>query len=172
MERLISTPAASPTQTRIRGPLSLPSRLPAAAAWPRLRCRPGAIALASPLRHEALSAAPEEAPSQPPPPAAVGSPWELLGSLLPKVIGFFYSPPFFLSPRIRVQIFRFLSNKIGYCHVPRYVSAGAWLDVGVVQLTVLCRQFMSGMLLFGIRDKEHAECRACLVASISLLASE
>lgn len=84
MERLISTPAASPTQTRIRGPLSLPSRLPAAAAWPRLRCRPGAIALASPLRHEALSAAPEEARSQPPPPAAVGSPWELLGSLLPK----------------------------------------------------------------------------------------
>jgi hypothetical protein len=81
-------------------------------------------------------------------------------------------PPFFLSPRLRVQIFRFLSNKIGYCHVPRYVSAGAWLDVGVVQLTVLCRQFMSAMLLFGIRDKEHAECRACLAASISLLASE
>jgi len=99
MERLISTPTSSPSpspsQTRIRGPLFLPSRrLPAAAAWPQLRChptRPGAIALASPLRHEALSAAPEEARSDPPtptPPVAVGSPWKLLGSLLPKVLGF------------------------------------------------------------------------------------
>lgn len=90
MERLISTPAASPTpsQARIRGPLLLPSRrLPAAAAWPRLRgqpTRPGAIALASPLRHEALSAAPEEARSDPTPRAAVGSPWKLLATLLPK----------------------------------------------------------------------------------------
>jgi hypothetical protein len=51
------------------------------------------------------------------------------------------------------------------------VLAHGWM-LAVVQLTVLCRQFMSGMLLFGIRDKEHAECRACPVASISLLASE
>ncbi|OEL38954.1 hypothetical protein BAE44_0000023 [Dichanthelium oligosanthes] len=97
MERLISTPAASPSpspsHTRIRLPAGspfLPSRrLPAAgggvAAWPRLRlqpARPGAIALASPLRHEGLSAAPEEPRSEVT--AAVGTPWKLLGTLLPK----------------------------------------------------------------------------------------
>ncbi|CAL4912650.1 unnamed protein product [Urochloa decumbens] len=99
MERLISTPAASPSLTpspsraRIRlpgGSPLLPSRrLPAAgggaAAWPRLLrlhpARPGPIALAAPLRHESLSAAPEEAP---PAAAAVGAPWKLLGRLLPK----------------------------------------------------------------------------------------
>ncbi|CAL4937712.1 unnamed protein product [Urochloa decumbens] len=94
MERLISTPAASPTptpsplQARIRlpgGSPLLPSRLLHAAAWPRLRlqpARPGAIALAAPLRHEGLSAAPEDARSKAP--AAVGTPWKLLGRLLPK----------------------------------------------------------------------------------------
>ncbi|CAN6296466.1 unnamed protein product [Urochloa humidicola] len=98
MERLISTPAASPSpsQARIRlpgGSPILPSRrLPAAgggaAAWPRLRlqpARPGAIALAAPLRHEGLSAAPEQARSEAPAPtAAVGAPWKLLGRLFPK----------------------------------------------------------------------------------------
>ncbi|CAN6290628.1 unnamed protein product [Urochloa humidicola] len=93
MERLISTPAASPTpstspsQARIRlpgGSPLLPSRRLPAAAWPRLRLQPawpGTIALAAPLRHEILSAAPEEAP---PAAAAVGAPWKLLGRLLPK----------------------------------------------------------------------------------------
>ncbi|RCV46476.1 hypothetical protein SETIT_9G535200v2 [Setaria italica] len=96
MERLISTPAASPTpspspsQTRIRlpgGSPLLPSRRLPAAAWPRLRllqpARPGAIALASPLRHEGVSAVPEEVPRAAAA-AAVGHPWKLLGSLLPK----------------------------------------------------------------------------------------
>ncbi|KAF8720395.1 hypothetical protein HU200_023898 [Digitaria exilis] len=95
MERLISTPAASPSPTpsparaRIRLPggcALLPSRrLPSAgggvaAAWPRarLQLRPGAVALASPTRHEVVPAATEEAP------AAAGLPWKLLGSLLPK----------------------------------------------------------------------------------------
>ncbi|XP_062209934.1 chloroplast protein FOR GROWTH AND FERTILITY 2-like [Phragmites australis] len=98
MERLISTPASSPSppQTRIRlpgGSLFLPSRrLPAAgggvAPWARLHWqppRPGAIALASPLRHEGLSAAPEDARKEvAAAPATVGHPWKLLGSLLPK----------------------------------------------------------------------------------------
>lgn len=44
------------------------------------------------------------------------------------------------------------------------VLAHGWM-LRVVQLTVLCRQFISAMLLFGIRDKEHAECRAWLQAS-------
>lgn len=136
MERLISTPTSSPSpspsQARIRGPLFLPSRrLPAAAAWPRLRgqpTRPGAIALASPLRHEALSAAPEEARSDPPPPAAVGSPWKLLGSLLPKVLGFFF--PFVSTSKI--AIFRFITI---YRILPRYDSAGL-LEVGVIECAV------------------------------------
>ena len=101
MERLISTPAASPSQTRIRlpgGSPLLPSRRLPAVAWPRLRLRPArpgaAIALASPLRHEGLSAAaPEEARGDEPA-AAVGPLWKLLGSLLPKVRGFFLPPPF------------------------------------------------------------------------------
>lgn len=90
MERLISTPASpSPSHARIRLPAGSPfpvRRLPApgaaVAAWPRLRWqspRPGAVTLASPLRHEGLSAAPKEAAS-----AAVGPPWKLLGALLPK----------------------------------------------------------------------------------------
>ncbi|WVZ55521.1 hypothetical protein U9M48_006169 [Paspalum notatum var. saurae] len=99
MERLISTPAASPSppHTRLRlpaGPPLLPSRrLPAAAAWPRLRCqptRPAALALAAPPRHQGLQAAAaaspdeEEARSQAPPPVRGGPTWKLLGSLLPK----------------------------------------------------------------------------------------
>jgi hypothetical protein len=61
------------------GPSLLPSQRIPAAAWPRLRLWPGAIALASPLRHDGVSAAPRAA-------AAAGPPWKLLGSLLPKVI--------------------------------------------------------------------------------------
>ncbi|KAL6901820.1 hypothetical protein ACP4OV_004696 [Aristida adscensionis] len=99
MERLISTPAASSpspsSQARIRlpgGSPFLPSRrLPAAAPWPRLRGQPlprhgVTIALVSPLRHEALSAAPEEAGKEAAASAvaATGPPWKLIGSLLPK----------------------------------------------------------------------------------------
>ncbi|KAK3150520.1 hypothetical protein QOZ80_3AG0234210 [Eleusine coracana subsp. coracana] len=93
MERLISTPASSsPSHARIRlpggSPLLPARRLPTpvggVAAWPRLRLqssRPGATALPSPLRHEGLSAAPEDAPKKA---AATGPPWKLLGPLLPK----------------------------------------------------------------------------------------
>ncbi|XP_062216761.1 chloroplast protein FOR GROWTH AND FERTILITY 2-like [Phragmites australis] len=95
MERLISTPATSPSASphpRIRlpgGSPFLPSRrLPAAggsvAPWLRLRWRsprPGAIAVASSLRHEVLSAAPDEAAAAA---AAVCPPWKLLGGLVPK----------------------------------------------------------------------------------------
>ena len=128
MERLISTPAASPSQTRIRlpgGSPLLPSRRLPAVAWPRLRLRPArpgaAIALASPLRHEGLSAAaPEEARGDEPA-AAFGPLWKLLGSLLPKVIGFF--PPPFSFPWLQ-----YLAQRVERCQDRGYVSDGGWCN--------------------------------------------
>ncbi|KAL5209162.1 hypothetical protein ABZP36_004785 [Zizania latifolia] len=98
MKRLISKSVSfSPARPRIPLPGVSPLRRLAVAGccgvvepWAKLRAqsppRLGPIAAAAPLRHDDASAAPQpplDAPREVPA-AAVGPPWKLLGSLLPK----------------------------------------------------------------------------------------